>query len=143
MDFISYTIDQLNWWAVLVAALAAFPIGFVWYDLTMGFGKKWMKMVGLKKSDMESSDGMVMTFGGLTVFALATAFLLAVLLKATGTTGLVDSVVFGAIVGLVIRGGAHFIHNGFAKRPFALSVLDAGHDMVSMAVMAAILGVWI
>jgi hypothetical protein len=143
MDFINYTVDQLNWWAILVAALAAFPIGFVWYDLKMGFGKKWMKMVGLKKSDVESGDGMAMTFGALTVFALATAFLLAVLLKATGTTGLVDSIVFGAIVGFVLRGGAHFIHNGFAKRPMALSFLDAGHDTLSMMVMAAILGVWV
>lgn len=143
MEFINYTIDQLNWWAVVVAALAAFPIGFVWYDLKMGFGKSWMKMVGLKKSDVESSEGMAGTFGVLTVFAFATAFLLAVLLKATGTTGLVDSVIFGAIVGVVLRGGAHFIHNGFTKRPMALSFLDAGHDMVSMMVMAAILGVWV
>lgn len=143
MEFVLNTIEQLNWWAVIVAALVPFPIGFLWYSLDYGFGKRWAKLVNLKKSDLEKTDGMAMTFSVLAVFAVATAVVLACLLKATGTTGLFDSVVFGVVIGIVLRGGAHFIHNGFAKRPAELTLLDVGHDMVSIVAMTAVLGVWL
>jgi hypothetical protein len=143
MDFILETVNQLNWWAVLVATLVPFPIGFVWYDMKVGFGKKWAKLVGLKKSDIEKADGMAATFAVLALFAFATAFVLACLMKALGVEGLLDSVVFGVIVGVILRGGAHFIHNGFARRPMNLTLLDVGHDMVSLVAMTVILGLWV
>ncbi len=143
MEFLFNTIEQLNWWAVLIAAFVPFPIGFLWYSFDYGFGKKWAKMVGLKKSDIEKSDGMGMTFGVLAVVAVATAIVLASLMQVTGTVGLVDSALFGVVIGLVLRGGAHFIHNGFARRPAGLTMLDVGHDVVSLTAMAVILGVWV
>lgn len=143
MEFILDSVQHMNWLAVLVASLVPFIIGFVWYSYDYGFGKRWSKLVGLKKSDLEKTDGMVMTFGVLAIFAVATAVVLAGLLKATGTVGVMDSLVFGVVIGVVLRGGAHFIHNGFAKRPVELTLLDVGHDMISVGVMAAVLGAWV
>lgn len=143
MEFIVSTVDSLNVWAVLAAALVPFPIGFLWYSMNVGFGKEWAKMVGLKKSQVENPDGMVRTFTVLALTALATAVVLACMMKAIEITGLYESVVFGAIVGVVLRGGAHLIHNGFAQRPFALTLTDLGHDMVSLVAMTVILGLWV
>lgn len=143
MEFLFNTIEQLNWWAVLIAAFVPFPIGFLWYSFDYGYGKRWANMVGLKKSDIEKSDGMGMTFTVLAIVAVATAIVLASLLQATNTTGLVDSALFGVVIGVVLRGGAHFIHNGFARRPAELTMLDVGHDVVSITAMAVILGVWV
>lgn len=143
MEFIASTIDSLNWWAVLAAAVVPFPIGFVWYSMEMGFGKKWAKMVGLKKSDLGKMDGMGMTFAVLAVVAVVTAVVLACMMKAMNISGLYESVVFGVIVGVVLRGGAHFVHNGFAMRPNELTLLDVGHDMISIVAMTAILGPWV
>ncbi len=141
MEFLFNTVDQLNWWAVLIAAFVPFPIGFLWYSFDYGYGKRWAKMVGLKKSDIEKSDGMAMTFTVLAIIAVATAVVLASLMQATGTMGLVDSAFFGIIIGVVLRGGAHFIHNGFARRPAELTMLDVSHDVVSITAMTVILGV--
>ncbi len=142
MEALLANINQLNWWAILVAVLSTMPVGYVWYDFKIGFGKSWAKMVGLKESDMNDPTGMPKTFGVMLLTSLVTALLIASLLTSLGISGFMDSLWFGLLLGLVLRGGAHFIHNGFARKPDSLSVIDAGHDMVSIAVMTVILGVW-
>ena len=142
MELLQTVFTDVNWWVVLLAVLSTMPVGYMWYDLKVGFGKKWAKLVGLSEKQLNDTSNMGKTFGVMLFVSLLTALLLNVLLKEFGVTGFVDSLVFGAVVGLVLRGGAHFIHNGFTKRPDTLSWIDAGHDMVAIAVMCAILGVW-
>ncbi|HCR55949.1 TPA: hypothetical protein DIV49_03170 [Candidatus Saccharibacteria bacterium] len=142
MELLQTIFSDVNWWVVLVAVLSTLPVGYLWYDLKMGFGKKWAKLVGVTEKQMNDTSDMGKTFGVMLFVSLLTALLLNVLLKEYAVTDFVDGLVFGAVVGLVLRGGSHFIHNGFAKRSLELSWIDAGHDMVSVAVMAAILAVW-
>lgn len=142
MEFISSTINDLNWWAIIVATLSTMPVGFVWYDLKIGFGKRWAKLNGLTEKELNSSSGMGPTFAVMIATSLATAFLMACLIKATGVTGFWDSLVFGLLFGIVLRGGAHFVHNGFTRKPMELTLIDVGHDMVSLTVMAVIIGLW-
>lgn len=142
MDFVTQHIGGLNWWAVVAAVAATMPVGFVWYDRKMGFGKRWSKLVGLSEAQMNSSEGMAKTFGTMIAITLVAAVLLGLLMRGLGIEGLVPSALFGVMVGFALRGGAHFVHNGFAKRPDALTWIDVGHDTVSFAVMAIILGVW-
>lgn len=142
MEFITNTIEQVNWWAILIATLSTLPVGYVWYDLKVGFGKRWAKLNNLKVNDLDSSKGMAATFTVMLGVSLATAIILACLMKAVGIEGFQDSLVFGVIVGVLLRGGAHFIHNGFTKKPMELTLIDAGHDMVSIAVIAITLGLW-
>lgn len=47
-----------------------------------------------------------------------------------------------AVLGLVLRGGAHVVHNGFGGRSATLTAIDVAHDTVALALMGAILGVW-
>lgn len=141
MDFLLQNAANVNWWAVLLATASTFPIGWVWYDMKMGFGKQWAKLVGLKESDM-NGDGMAKTFTSTAILALLTAILLAVILKAMGVVGFWESLGLGVVLGLVLRGGTHIMHNGFAKRPDALTLIDLGHDTLSIAVMCGILGIW-
>lgn len=143
MEFITSTLDSLNWWAVVVAVLATMPVGFVWYDMKMGFGKPWAKMNKLKVKDIESGKGMGPIFGQMLLATFATAVVMACLMKYMGIEGFQQSLYFGALVGLVLRGGAHFVHNGFTQKPFALTLIDATHDVVSLSVVAVILGVWV
>lgn len=142
MDFISNSWESINWWAVIVAVLSSMPVGYLWYDLKVGFGRPWAKMNGLKEKDLQNPENFGKTMGVMLLFAVATAITLACLQLALGISGFVDSVVFGIIVGLVFRGGAHFIHNGYTKRPDSLTLIDAGHDVVSIVVMSVILGMW-
>ena len=134
-------ISDLNWWAVIVAALSSFMVGFAWYAKPT-FGNKWMKLVGLTAKQMDSTDGMVKRFSMTGIASLLTAITLGCLMIETGTSGLVNGIVFGAIIGLVFRAGAHVIHNGFAHKSGTLTLIDSAHDIVAVALMGAILGVW-
>lgn len=142
MEFINSTIDVLNWWAIIVATLSTMPVGFVWYDLKLGFGKRWAKLNGLSEKELSSSKGMGKTFAVMLVTSFITAFLMACLISATEVEGFTNSLVFGLLFGIVFRGGAHFIHNGFTRKPMELTLIDVGHDMLSLTVMAVILGLW-
>jgi hypothetical protein len=142
MEFITNTMDQVNWWAIIVATLSTMPVGYVWYDLKMGFGKRWAKLVGLKEKDMQNSDGMASRFAVMLLLSFISAVLITCLVITLDISGLWNSLIFGVLIGFFLRGAAHFIHNGFSKKSSELSWIDAGHDTVSVAVMTIIISLW-
>ena len=142
MEFITSTVGSLNWWAIIVATLATLPVGYVWYDMKIGFGKPWAKLNKLTIDPAKASDNMASIFASMLAATLVTAFLMACLMRATGVEGLADTLIFGLLFGLVLRGGAHFVHNGFTQRPVKLTIIDVGHDVVSLTVIALVLGLW-
>jgi hypothetical protein len=142
MNSIVDAVSELSWVGIILATLSTFVVGYIWYDKKV-FGDKWMKLVGLSKKQMDSSEGMGKIFGMTALQSFLTAILLSCLLIATDTTGIVESVVFAAILGLVFRVGTHVMHNGFARRDDMLTIIDGSHDIVSLAVMGLILGIFI
>lgn len=142
MDFIANTVDQINWWAIALATLSTLPVGYVWYDMKLGAGQRWAKLNKIKVNSKDASKGMAQTFSVMLLTSLFTAFILACVMISLGISDFWGSLYFGLVVGVVFRGGAHFVHNGFTRRPLELAIIDAGHDMFSIAVMAIILGMW-
>ena len=142
MEFITNTMDRVNWWAIIVATLSTMPVGYVWYDLKMGFGKRWAKLVGLKEKDMQNSDGMASRFAVMLLLSFISAVLITCLVITLDISGLWNSLIFGVLIGFFLRGAAHFIHNGFSKKTSELSWIDAGDDTVSIAVMTIIISLW-
>ncbi|GGK42542.1 hypothetical protein GCM10010124_39230 [Pilimelia terevasa] len=129
----------LNWLAVVLAALSHFAVGYLWYHQKV-FGARWAELAGVDTGSEGTALGVL--FARLGVVALATAATLGALMIATGTGGVAGGFAFCAVVGLVLRAGAHVVHNGFARRPGALTLLDGAHDVLACAVMGAILGIW-
>lgn len=134
-------LSKLNWWAVLFATLSSFVVGFLWYD-KRAFGRAWMKLVGLTEKQMNSSKGMANTFTWTALASLLSSITLGYLMIALSISGLLEGLVFGATAGAVFRLGGHIIHNGFSRRPAALTAIDGGHDIIALAVAGALLGMW-
>jgi Protein of unknown function (DUF1761) len=72
--------------------------------------------------------------------AALTAVLLAVLISALGLDTAVAGGLFALVLAVVFRAGGHLIHNGFAGRPSAVTLIDSGHDVLAMTVAGAIIG---
>jgi len=142
MEFITNSAGALNWWAIIVATLATLPVGYVWYDMKIGFGKRWATLNKLTIDPAKAGDSMASIFATMLATTFATAFLMACLMRATGVEGFADTLMFGLLFGVVLRGGAHFIHNGFTQKPIELTLIDVGHDLVSLTVIALVLGLW-
>jgi hypothetical protein len=138
MDWLSY-VSQINWLAVLLAFLASMAIGFAWY-MPAVLGNRWMAAIGKTEDDLKNMGGGASIWLPMVAASALTAILLAVLISKLGLDNALAGAWFALVVGLVFRAGGHLIHNGFAGRPAAVTLIDSGHDLVAMAVSGAIIG---
>lgn len=134
--------DQINWLAVLVAAVAAFVIGGVVYSAI--FGKKWMVLHGY---DNEAATARMRTnqaraFGRMFFADLLMAAVIAVILTALGDVTWMT----GAVVGLLMWAGAalpdQIMQNAAHRKPVAAFGIDAVHALLYLVAAGAILGAW-
>ncbi|MDR6413690.1 DUF1761 domain-containing protein [Pseudarthrobacter sulfonivorans] len=138
MDWLSH-ISQINWLAVLLAFISSMAIGFVWY-MPAVLGKRWMAAIGKSEEDLKTMSGGAGIWIPMMVAAALTAVLLAVLISTLGLDTAVAAGCFALVLALVFRAGGHVIHNGFAGRPVAVTLIDSGHDLLAMTVAGAIIG---
>ncbi|MBT2522939.1 DUF1761 domain-containing protein [Arthrobacter sp. ISL-28] len=138
MDWLSY-ISQINWFAVLLAFLASMAIGFVWY-LPAVLGNKWMAAIGKTEEDLKNARGGAGIWAPMIVAAALTAVLLAVLIGKLGLDNALAGGMFALVLAVVFRAGGHVIHNGFAGRQAAVTLIDAGHDVLAMTAAGVIIG---
>ncbi len=128
----------VNFIAVLIAAVLAMVLGFLWYGPL--FSKPWMKLVGMTKKDMEEQKGsMGKTYGMMFVSALLTAWILSNFVGYAGaqTWSAGAMVGFWAWLGFVAT--TMFSNVLFEKKPFPLFLIDAGYHLVNLLVMGAVL----
>jgi hypothetical protein len=136
MDF-SQAASHLNWLAILVAPLAGFVIGSIWYGPL--FGKAWMRASGVTKEHAGSRD-IAKTFGGVFVLNLIASASLAMFIGPTGTWQY--GLIAGLLTGLTFISVALGVTYLFESRPFSLFAINAGYQTVLFAAMGAILGAW-
>lgn len=129
--------SQINWWAVIVAAVSSFLLGGVWYSPAL-FGKRWARLNGL--ADAELGRGLLRVFGGAFVCQLIAACNLAFFIGAKASFGFAVAAALAAGVGWVATGLTTTYL--FERRPAALIAIDAGYHVVALGIMGAILGAW-
>ena len=139
MEWLS--LDGVPWWSLLLAVVVTFALGWVWYS-PMGFFPLWARLGKLTPEDMKSSN-MAVAFGGTLAGNILGVVLLGVLISSLGVSGIWQGALLGGLIGLVFRGGAHAVHNGFAARHPGITLIDAAADTVSLAVAGAIIGAFV
>lgn len=128
---------SVNWWSVLVAALAGFVVGGLWYGPL--FQKPWMRLSGMTR-EKGARTSMPLTFGGAYVLNLVGALGIAVILGDQGGIGIgAHSGAFAAFFFVATALGVIYL---FEQRPFKLWLLNAGYQIVNFAAMGAIIGAW-
>jgi hypothetical protein len=128
---------QVNLTAVVLASVAAMGVGFIWYSDTL-FGKKWAKYNNLSGPKMEK-EAMIKNFSITFVGALISAYILSMFMHYAGAINVVDGVktAFWAWLGFVLPTG--LANSLFLKRSLEAYCLEAGHHLVALAVMGAII----
>jgi Protein of unknown function (DUF1761) len=130
---------NINHFAVVAAALAAFVIGGLWYSPLL-FHKAWMNANGFKEQDLTKSN-MAKIFGLSFLFSLIMAYNLAAFLSAPDTT-----VWWGAAAGALAGIGWVALSIGilglFERRSWKYVLINGGYFAASFVAMGAILGAW-
>jgi len=135
------TFSGVNYLAVLIAAVAGFLVGFIWYGPL--FSKPWRAANNITSGSMQGGSMpmlLVLSFIALLVMAWVLAGLIGHL--GPGQVTLRNGVISAIFcwIGFVITTMA--VNNGFAGRKGVLLWIDSGHWLAVLVVQGAIIGWW-
>ena len=126
--------SAVNWVAVIVAAAANIVISTVWY-LPQVFGKQWAVLNGREVGTPPNPMLYVIAIIG----SLISAYVLALVLHATGAGSITDGIVVGLIAWLGFIATTQAVGGAFEGRSWTLFGINAGNGAVTYAVMGAII----
>lgn len=135
---LDHIVADFNWLAIIVATGTAFVLGGAWYAKGL-FGGAWMQDVGLTEEDANDVN-MARTFGGAFALQLIAAMTLATFLGPDSTW--LSGLHTGLIVGIGFLATAYGVTYLFEQRPLRLFMINAGYNVVLLAIMGAIIGGW-
>lgn len=133
-------IPEINYWAVLVAMVSSMIVGSVWYTPKV-FGQRWAR---LAKVDMENGSWMPIVVGVLMGFVTAWALAGASAIAWHFYEGsfLASALVTAVLLWAGFTAARFITHDSFEGRSSSLTVLNIAHELVTIVVMAVIIGVW-
>ena len=134
-------LSDVNYLAVLVAALAYFALGAVWY-IPPVMGTTWQKAGGIEVAEGEGPNPVLFvgTYIAYAVAGLATALL------AVGTGS--DTAAEGVVLGLIVGVGFAFTAAGVSAlydrkpQPMVWWLVNGIFNVIGLVVVAAIISVW-
>jgi hypothetical protein len=136
------SLDDLNWLAVLVAALAYFVVGAAWYAPAL-FGNVWTRAGGLEMPEGQRPNPVV--FVTPLVGSILAAIALGMLAVATETDSIGEGVVLGLVTGVGFAIGISFVTAQFeSNKPNRMvwGAVNAGYHFVGTLVAAVIIASW-
>ncbi|HKP31553.1 MAG TPA: DUF1761 domain-containing protein [Chitinophagaceae bacterium] len=135
-------LDQVNLWAVLVAALAYFLLGSLWFSVL--FGSVWSKEVdrmGILIKDPPKGTiaaKMIQTFVGNLLAAFSMAYIVFISGSYTWMAGLK----LGLLCGIGFAAVAMIIAYTWESRSMRLQMIDTGYAVIGIALCGIILAAW-
>lgn len=128
----------VNWLAVIVAAIAMFGLGAIWYSPLL-FVNQWAKAAGVSREGSPGSN---------FIFVMGGAFVLTLLMAANLAFFVAGVPDLGAVIGYSVAAGlgwatlSLWIISLFEQRPFAYVLINGGYLTIGFAIMGLILGLW-
>ena len=136
---------NLNLLAILFAAVATMPIGFLWYSPLL-FANPWMREMGYDLNDKERIKEMQKSAGPTYLVAfitsLVSAFILALFLHHMNVENLEYGLLIGSHVWLGFVATVQLTGAVFSKQSMKLFAINTGYQLVCYIAMGAILAAW-
>lgn len=146
MSVLQYELSNVNWIAVLVAAVAAFIFGGIWYAAL--FGKAWVKNHGFTEEEikeMGSTPGK--TYSLLFLTGVIMSLGMAILLNhiSIGDVTTMTGMKLGGILWFAVAlpiGFAGFVATWTKRKQFGAWIVDTGYDLCVLVLVGTILASW-
>lgn len=130
-------LDELNWLAVVVAGLAFFILGSIWYSNAL-FGEKYRAAIGQADADVVNVPAIVANLIGWLIAAIA----LGLVSEAVGADSVLDGIVLGVVVAFGFIGTNRIVGLMYEGRNTALMRVNAPYNLIGYALMGVILAIW-
>lgn len=136
---------EINYLAVLVAAVIPMVIGSFWYSPVL-FGNQWMKLAGFSKEQIEKAKKdkakMQKAYMGSAVAALLMSYVLANFVDYANAVTFVQGAMTGFWAWLGFAAASSLPSYLFEGRPVKLWKLNTGYNLVSLLLIGGLLAVW-
>lgn len=129
---------DVNYFAILVAALSSFMLGGVWYSKAL-FKNAWLESIGLTDQDLQSANPKLIFCGSFSLVFTA-AFMMSLFLGKNASLG--ESISTGFVIGFFWISSALGISYIFEQRPLKLFLINGGYHILQFSLMGLILGIW-
>lgn len=131
---------DVNYLAAIVASLAYFAMGFVWYSLL--FAKPWQTAMGIEVVEGEQPNPALF---GLTLLAyFVSAVVTAVIAFGSATDTAAEGAILGALVGIgysLTLLGTTVIYDQKPK-PLNLWLINGAFNVLALVVVGVIVAAW-
>ncbi|MBA3648268.1 MAG: DUF1761 domain-containing protein [Chitinophagales bacterium] len=128
-------IQHLNILAVLLAAVAYFALGALWYSPIL-FGKQWAALNNINMTDRSSlMRSMVVSFACMLLMALVTGIMMAL----SRCKHYTDCLEVGILLGAGYAGGILGTTYTYQKKPLPLWFIDIGFHFCGIVLASAII----
>ena len=131
---------KINHFAVLVAIVLQFVLGFLWYGPL--FGEPWMGMVGLDTATIEANPPGAGEWITNIFSAVVSIYVLAWLFTKIPVTSLLKGLLVGLLIGFSFVLMSIMTSGMFAKDPYGLAWITGGFTTVGLGIGGAVLGAW-
>ena len=124
--------------AIGVCVILQQAVGAGWYAI---FESEWLAAIGKSPDDITMDTNAVAVALAIAASLLSSWFI-ARLLVAFDTKGPAKGITISVLlwIAVILPYTAH--HNAFAQLPTALTMIDAGKDLVAYALTGAVLAAW-
>jgi hypothetical protein len=131
--------SQINWLAVLVASLAYFFLGAIWYSAL--FRNSWIKATGIVMND-DARKGiaaiMIASFITVVITCVGLAFFITRFRMGNWMTGCK----VGLIAGICFSAATICNSYLYEKRPIALSAINSLYNIIGCIIAGIIIAIW-
>lgn len=127
---------QVDWLAIVIAAVLNMIIGFIWYSRAL-FGKVWLKLAEVKEAEIKK-DKLAVVWG--LINSLIIAYFLAFFEGYLNVTTVSDGVFVGFCAWLGFVATTQISCVIWAGKPVKLFLVETGYKLLSFLVMSGVIG---
>jgi hypothetical protein len=131
---------DVNYGAVITAALFSFVLGAFWYSPLL-FGRQWLAALGKTEEEVKKGGGITAYLLSLILWFLA-VYVLANIINFAGANTLGNGLIIGFLCWLGFTAATSLMHNKFENRGATLWLINAGYSLVAFLVSGALFGAW-
>jgi hypothetical protein len=135
-------LGDMNWLAVIVAAIAYYALGALWYS-NVALGKAWQRSMGSEVPEGQRPSPAF--YIGPLIACLLVSIAIGMLAEATGTDTVGEGLCLGLVVGIGFAGSFLGVTAVFeTKKPQRLTWfgITAGYHLVGMLIASLIISAW-
>ena len=116
-------------------------LGYFWYHWAV-FGEAWANALGLTKEQADNTEGLGAAFAISLVSGLTKTIFMALLMSVINISAVLNGAFFGAGIATVFTATSLGYYNGFSRAPSKLTFINSAHNVVELALIGSIIGMF-